>query len=158
MGIVQLLDWLFGSRPSHGVGSLPAGRYGQDGYEPAGEWAQATAVVAVTGLRQHRDGASRFLSAAQQAQRNNAQYGVALRPAPGNPGDPHAIEVWGQASGQSWHIGFLDQVTARAITETFVSRGIPIAAKLESLRIRDNGRIDVKVIVLAPFGIKVAEF
>lgn len=147
-----LLDWMFGSKPSHGVGSLPSGRFGQDRHKPSGEWVETTLAVPVAGLHHRRDHTLSFFSAAQEAQLGHAPYGVELRPAPDNENDPNAIEVWGHALGKSWHIGFLDHDAAREITKDLVSKDIPIAAELYALWIGHNGHMDVKIIVLAPPG------
>lgn len=135
-------------------------RYAEAGSIPPGRWVKTTVAEEVHGLRYRQANVRAFCMAVEKAERKGLSYGVALAPQPGNPDDPFAIAVLGQAFEKrwfrsvrlrEWHIGYVRRELAREIHDEFLSKGIAVASQLRS--IYESGRyIEIKYFVLAPPG------
>lgn len=134
------------------AGTGDTGRFGTDRHKPVGAWVQTTMTVSVTGIQHRKSAVGAFCRAVRQATKNQARYGVRLRPEPGNQHDPNAIAVDGFAGSGSWHIGYLSRDLAKEIRDDLLDKGVPIDAELYNIWVGDNDFTEINVIVLAPPG------
>ena len=125
------------------------GRFGQDKYQPKGDWAYATGMLEVAGAFFRKENVLKFAKAVFESESSNNKYGIKLVSDPLNPHDENAIKIMGYAerkgflgslNQQHWHIGFVNRDTAKYLTEKFVSRGVEINAELNSLYFDDDIR------------------